>query len=203
MGWCIATRDQVKSVMLFSNEGWRDLNGKTIGITDDTATSVKLLRVLLEKKYGVKATFERLHSGVNDCSKYDAVLLIGDEALHRYKTGLNGFELVYDLAKEWYDWQKLPFVFAVWAMKKSLPDATKYELKSIVSTSLDKSVENFVAVGGLHGRSVGLSDDETQEYLVGFNYHLGEREKEAMNSFKNLIEETEPSFPEKDFFEHR
>jgi hypothetical protein len=66
LGWTIATRDQVKSVMLFSNHGWSDLHGRRIGITDETATSVRLLQVLLEKKYGVQATFERLHAGVND-----------------------------------------------------------------------------------------------------------------------------------------
>ncbi|MEK6566175.1 MAG: aminofutalosine synthase MqnE, partial [Bacteroidota bacterium] len=102
--FCIATRDQVKSVLLFSNHGWLDLDGKRIGISDDTATSVKLLRILLERKYKVKAKFIRMHSGVNDYSSFDAVLLIGDEALRRNKFGLSGFELVYDLAKEWYEW---------------------------------------------------------------------------------------------------
>lgn len=187
MGCCIATRDQVKSVMLFSNEGWNGLDGKTIGITDDTATSVKLLKVLLEKKYGVRAKFERLHSGVNDYSKYDAVLLIGDEALRCNKTGLNGFELVYDLAKEWYDWQKLPFVFAVWAMRKSLTNQAKQTLKAIIGDSLGKSVADFVAVGGVLGKSVGLTDAETYEYLSGFNYHLGEREREGMVKFRGLV----------------
>ncbi len=191
MGWCIATRDQVKSVMLFSNEGWQGLEGKRIGITDDTATSVKLLRVLLERKYGVKANFERMHAGVNDYSKYDAVLLIGDEALRRKKTGLNGFELVFDLAAEWYDWQKLPFVFAVWAMKKSLPEASKSELKNILSRSLEQSEENFAAVGDLHGKLMGLTTDETVDYLAGFNYRLGEREREAMGKFRELITELE------------
>jgi chorismate dehydratase len=119
LGWCIASRDQVKSVMLFSKEGWKGLEGKKIGITDGTATSVRLLQLLLTRKYGVNARFVRLHSGVNDLSMFDAVLLIGDEALQRNKHGLDGFELVFDLAKEWYDWQKLPFVFAVWAAKKS------------------------------------------------------------------------------------
>jgi aminodeoxyfutalosine synthase len=191
MGWCIATRDQVKSVMLFSNEGWKDLDGKTIGITDDTATSVKLLRVLLEKKYGVKATFERLHSGVNDYSAYDAVLLIGDEALRSNKTGLNGFELVFDLAKEWYEWQKLPFVFAVWAMKSSLPDTAKQELKDILSASLAKSEEHFSSLGEMHGKRISLTPTETHDYLSGFNYKLGEREREAMLKFRELIAEIE------------
>ncbi|MBI5471637.1 MAG: aminofutalosine synthase MqnE [Ignavibacteriae bacterium] len=193
MGWCIATRDQVKSVMLFSNEGWRDLDGKTIGITDDTATSVILLKVLLEKKYGVRARFERLHAGVNDYTKFDAVLLIGDEALRCNKTGLNGFELVFDLAKEWYDWQKLPFVFAVWAMKKSLDELTKEELKKILSNALAKSEERLASVGELHGRQIGLAAEATREYLEGFNYRLGEREREAMGRFRELIEELEPT----------
>ncbi|MEE9225208.1 MAG: aminofutalosine synthase MqnE [Bacteroidota bacterium] len=236
MSWCIATRDQVKSVMLFSNYGWGDLHGKLIGITDETATSVKLLKILLEKKYGVEANLERMHSGVNEYSKYDAVLLIGDDALRRNKFGLEGFELVFDLAKEWYEWQKLPFVFAVWAVKKSLPAETKVELAQIIETSLAKAEEDFFAEGRrsdiivseqrsdlhfadrrsainaagnfvsaqalegeqgrnrtlwLNGKQVGLSPAEVIEYLEGFNYHLGERERKAMRVFRRLVEEVE------------
>jgi aminodeoxyfutalosine synthase len=191
LGWCLASRDQVKSVMLFSKEGWGDLNGKKIGITDDTATSVHLLRVLLEKKYNVQATFERLHTGVNDVSGYDAVLLIGDEAMKRNKSGLPGFELVYDLAKEWYDWKKMPFVFAVWAMKKSLDETLKNELNDIIKQSLQKSELDFVADARLHGKEIGWSEEETRQYLEGFNFHLGEREREAMFEFRRLVEEIE------------
>lgn len=191
MGWCIATRDQVKSVMLFSKEGWADLDGKRIGITDDTATSVQLLKVLMGKKHHVRAHFERLHSGVNDYSSFDAVLLIGDEALRANKFGLAGFELAYDLAAEWYEWQKLPFVFAVWAMKKSLPEETKIELREILARSVEDSEEDFVAIAGIHGRSIGLTDHETQDYLAGFNYRLGDRERSAMEMFRGLQEEIE------------
>ena len=191
MSWCIASRDQVKSVMLFSKEGWNHLDGKRIGITDDTATSVKLLKVLLEKKHGVKSIFERLHSGVNDYSTYDAVLLIGDQALHHNKVGLDGFELVFDLAAEWYNWQRLPFVFAVWATRKSLGEATRQELKEILTVSVEKAEENFLAIAGNYGRSIGLTDLETREYLQGFSYRLGEREREAMNTFRHLLHEVE------------
>ncbi|MGB5874947.1 MAG: aminofutalosine synthase MqnE [Bacteroidota bacterium] len=189
LDWCIATRDQVKSVMLFSKEGWRDLDGKVIGITDDTATSVHLLRVLLEKRYGVHARFERLHAGVNDWSPYSAVLLIGDEALRRNKYGLPGFELVFDLAREWYQWQKLPFVFAVWAVRRSLDDAAKTQLREILTRSLESCYDDFVPAAGPHGRQIGLTDAETQEYLAGFNYHLGDRERKAMEIFRGMVED--------------
>jgi aminodeoxyfutalosine synthase len=191
LGWCIATRDQVKSVMLFSNHGWRDLDGKLIGVTDETATSVRLLDVILQKKYNVRADFERLHSGVNDYRRYDAILLIGDEALRRNKYGLEGFELVFDLAKEWYDWQKLPFVFAVWAVNRALPEDSKNALRSALERSVESSEEDFGPVGNLRGKEIGLDNKEVVEYLEGFSYRIGEREKEAMRVFRQLVQELE------------
>lgn len=186
----IASRDQVKSVMLFSKEGWLDLNGKIIGITDDTATSVRLLQILLEKKYGVTTVLRRMQSGVNNHSEFDAVLLIGDEALRRNKFGLPGFELVFDLAKEWYDWKKLPFVFAVWAVQDSLPESQKQELASLVDQSLNNSEDRFGEIGEFHGRRLGFSKTEVEEYLEGFNYRLGEREREAISEFRQLVNQT-------------
>lgn len=185
--YCIATRDQVKSVMLFSNDGWQDLNGKTIGITDETATSVQLLRVLLEVKYGVKASFKRMHAGINNYSEYDAVLLIGDEALQRNKKGLQGFELVYDLATEWYTWQKLPFVFAVWAVKNSMPEERKLELRNLITHALERSESDLVLVSAPHAKQIGIGLDDAVEYLQGFNYRIGEREREAIDVFSKLF----------------
>jgi aminodeoxyfutalosine synthase len=187
LDWCIATRDQVKSVMLFSNHGWAGLDGKRIGITDDTATSVRLLQVLLEKKYNVKATFERLHAGINDHAGYDAVLLIGDEALRRNKFGLSGFEIVYDLAKEWYDWKKMPFVFAVWAVGAGLSPATKTELGMLIERSLVSAEGSLGEIGALHGRQIGLAGPDVEQYLEGFNFRLGDREREAMKEFRKLV----------------
>ncbi len=186
----IATRDQVKSVMLFSNHGWRDLEGKKIGVTDDTATSVLLLKLLLEQKYNVQAVVERMHSGINDLDQYDAVLLIGDSALRSNKTGLRGFELVYDLAKEWYDWKKLPFVFAVWAVRKSLGAEERAELREMITHALDRGETDFEQIGAVHAGRIGLTPGESAEYLGGFNYRLGEREMEALRMFETLLQQS-------------
>jgi chorismate dehydratase len=191
LDFCIATRDQVKSVLLFSNHGWQDLNGKTIGIVDDTATSVKLLQVLLEKRYGIKAIFHRMNSGVNDYTQYDAVLLIGDEALRSRKYGLAGFEIVYDLATEWYEWKKLPFVFAVWAVQKSVSQEKKNELEEIIQHSLAHAEEDYSFVGIMHAKRIGLTSDESVDYLAGFNFRMGIRERAAIKEFQDLLLEIE------------
>ena len=187
--WGIATRDQVKSVMLFSKEGWAGLDDAAIAISDETATSVRLLQVLLKKKYGVHARFDRVQGHLADYSRYKAVLLIGDQALRWNKLGLPGFELVFDLASEWYDWKKLPFVFAVWAVRKSMPEERKRELVSLVQNSLEISEDHFSEIGEMHGSRIGLTKGEVKEYLEGFNFRLGEREQEAMKAFLKLVQE--------------
>jgi len=189
LDYCIATRDQVKSVLLFSNHGWKYLDGKKIGIIDDSATSVKLLEVLLKKKYGVKASLYRMNSGVNDYTKYDAVLLIGDEALRSRKYGLAGFEIIYDLATEWYEWKKLPFVFAIWAVKKTMTQDKKDELKGIIRQSLESAEENYEAVGQLLAKRINLTDEEMVDYLSGFNFRVGVRERAAIDGFYKLLME--------------
>jgi chorismate dehydratase len=132
-----------------------------------------------------------MQSGVNDYSDYAAVLLIGDEALRRNKIGLDGFELVFDLALEWYNWQKLPFVFAVWAMRSTLPEERKADLRQSVENSLAYSENHLDEIGQTQGRQLGLDPDEIREYLEGFNYRLGERERESMRVFEELLAETE------------
>ncbi|OIP90047.1 MAG: aminofutalosine synthase MqnE [Syntrophaceae bacterium CG2_30_49_12] len=191
MAYCIAARNQVKSILLFARESWARLAGKDIGITEETATSVKLLHVLLEKKYGLRTNFVRMHPGVNDYDAFAAVLLIGDEALKRKKTGISGFKFIFDLAKEWYAWQKLPFVFALWALQKSLPIAKKLYLQQALQRSLERAEEELDSIGCLHGKQIGLSSLETKEYLEGIIYRIGEREMKAISVFRKLLEDIE------------
>lgn len=189
LNYGIATRDQVQSVLLFSDHGWQDLNGKRIGITDDTATSVHLLRILLEQKYGVRAEFHRMHSGVNNMKEYDAVLLIGDEALRQRHVGAAGYEIIYDLAREWYEWQKLPFVFAIWAVRKSLGGDRAAELESLLEASLERGEGDMDRIAAMAAGRVGLEAEQSSEYLRGFNYRIGERELEAIRVFRSLMKQ--------------
>jgi chorismate dehydratase len=128
-----------------------------------------------------------MHAGVNSYDEFDAVLLIGDEAMRQQKTATQSFELVYDLATEWYEWQKLPFVFAVWAVRKSLPDEKREELSSLIQSSLRKGELDLEGISARHAKRIGWSSREATEYLEGFNYHLGERERQAIDVFEELL----------------
>ncbi len=85
----------------------------------------------------------------------------------------------------------MPFVFAVWAHRRSLSAEKSTELQEIIQQSLEKGIRTLDSIGTLHGTSISLTPAETTEYLEGFNYRLGERERAAMNIFKKFIEEVE------------
>lgn len=189
LGGCIAAPGPARSVLLFSRHAWADLEGRRIGVTEESSTSVRLLEVLLGMRYGVRARLERLTGGAADFSRFDAVLLIGDAALRRGREGVPGFRRVYDLAGEWRAWQGLPFVFAVWAADRSVPAAERAALRSALERALAAAAGRLAAAGAAHGRRLGLRPDEAADYLNGFIYRLGDAERAAMRRFRRLADE--------------
>lgn len=113
----ISSIGPVKSVFLFSRSPIEDLHKKTIGLTTESDTSVNLLKIILNKKYGHDNAFQRtplqLHQALQS---HEGLLLIGDAAL-KASLSTPGFH-VYDLGQQWYEFTGLPFVFALWIVRR-------------------------------------------------------------------------------------
>ena len=75
---CTSCSFEVRSVKLFSRYPIEELSGKKIRMTSQSKTSVTLLRILLENRYGLKPEYV---PGLAAESTDDACLLIGDLAL--------------------------------------------------------------------------------------------------------------------------
>ena len=72
-------------------------------------------RILLKERFGLDAALEPLPIGATlDDTQADAVLLIGDRAIH---SPAGRFAEVWDLGDEWCRWAELPFVFAMWTAR--------------------------------------------------------------------------------------
>ncbi|HOV79941.1 MAG TPA: menaquinone biosynthesis protein [Bacillota bacterium] len=109
----ISADGPVRSVALVSRLPAGKLAGGRISLTPYSATSVVLLQVLLQKFYGVEASyFTRPPGAPVWWDGPDASLVIGDEAL-KVVHNSEGF-YVYDLAGEWKRWTGRLTVFAVW-----------------------------------------------------------------------------------------
>jgi len=77
-------------------------------------------------------------------------------------------------------------------VKKDLPRETKNALCATIAESLRRTEGRYRAIGELHGKMLRLAPADVEEYLEGFNYTLGDREKEAMMEFRKLTAEVNP-----------
>jgi chorismate dehydratase len=109
--FCTSSTLEIRSVKLFSNYRWENLSNKTIFITEQSDTSVSLLKLLSSLYFKVRPIW--VHKAGESC---DAKLLIGDIALR--ESVANKWEYSYDLASVWQEWQNLPFVFGLWIIRK-------------------------------------------------------------------------------------
>jgi chorismate dehydratase len=94
--------------------------------------------------------------------------------------------MVFDLATEWYEWQKIPFVFAVWAVRKTLSPQLKNKLSAALLKALVREEKTPSLLNTLHGQRIGLTKAETAAYLEGIIYRLGETERAAIEVFRRL-----------------
>src|SRR5690606_17915939 len=110
----IASLGEVQSVILAHRKPIED--AKEIFCDTASLTSVNLLRVLLAER-GLKPEFKPLAS-YDFAQLPDYALLIGDNALD-FALGHYEHE-IWDLGTAWFELTKLPFVYAVWALRRGM-----------------------------------------------------------------------------------
>jgi len=157
------------------------LDGATIGVTNETSTSVRLLKALLTHAWRVRpARFTRVDWPTND-----AFLLIGDEAL-LHRRGVKDYPHVADLGEVWQKWTGLPFVFARFVVRKDLPDADKQRLVRMIDLSIAEGWTHFERVVGPRAAELHMTIEEMREYLQGFRFRATPAEHQAMAKFRQL-----------------
>lgn len=173
----VASLGEVVSVFLAHRRPLDEM--KEIFCDTASLTSVNLLKVLLAEK-GLHPDFRPLEY-YHDAALLDYVLLIGNPAID-FRRGEPEHEL-WDLGQAWYELTKLPFVYAVWALKKGRVDeATKKLLREAKDFGLD-TLDYIIA-------SRAEYDPEFRKDYLGWHihYHLGTDEKKGVARFIELLE---------------
>jgi chorismate dehydratase len=175
-GLGIASVKRTDSVMLFAK---MPLDRIRSVVTDPgSLTSVTLLRVILQKKYG---NTPRVDSGqvshIHDALRnHDAALVIGDQAILTEKTDYDH----YDLATEWYSLTQLSFVFAVWASLNRLREEDILALQRSYSEGLLNMERIYETV--LQALPVDL-EFVKRYYNVNLHYQLTKSDYEGLLKF--------------------
>jgi chorismate dehydratase len=120
-GHSISSIGPVSSVLLFSPADLSSLDGVEIALTGESATSINLLKILLLELAGCRdvvcATSQM--SGEEVVARGGSALLIGDRAMRAARQIPEGMR-IYDLGALWYLLTGLPFVCALWILRRDV-----------------------------------------------------------------------------------
>jgi chorismate dehydratase len=139
---------------------------------------VALLRVLLAER-GLRPEFKTLPS-YDLAALPDYALLIGDPALdllfaeHTHE--------VWDLGTAWYELTRLPFVYAVWALRRSIDHAP---LRRALRETKDFGMETLDAI--IRDRTEYTLDFRKDYLGWHIHYHLADDEKRGVARFVELL----------------
>ena len=175
-GVAVASDGPVKSVFLAHRKRLEEI--KTVYCDPASLTSVNLLRVLLSER-SINPIFEPLPDYAQ-ASELDNVLLIGNSGIdfvrapHEHK--------IWDLGTAWKELTDLPFVYAVWALRRGCHDET---LRNKLLTAKANGLKHLPEIIATHP---DYDEDLRSAYLGGhIRYDLGEREKAGLNRFIELL----------------
>ena len=182
-GFSITSKNKVMSIILQSRVPLAELNGKTVALTTASATSVVLLRILLELKNSVRPDYTHFVQGKDHpYDRADAVLLIGDHALKR--PAIPGFDHEYDLGELWHKLTGLPFVFALWQVnyRKSL-EKDLAVLYHILRESKAYGLSHLPELAEQHAERFGIAAETLLAYWGCFSFDLGPEEQKGLLTY--------------------
>ncbi|HWD92690.1 MAG TPA: menaquinone biosynthesis protein [Verrucomicrobiae bacterium] len=175
-GTAIASLGEVKSVLLAHRKPIEQ--AREIFCDTASLTSVNLLRVLLAER-GLKPEFKPLAS-YEFKSLPEYALLIGDPALN-FVFSPHEHD-IFDLGAAWYELTSLPFVYAVWALRRGLENfrlrRQLTEARQFGLDTLDSIIRNRIE----------YTEDFRKDYFGWhIHYHLGSDEKRGLAKFIELL----------------
>ncbi|NVN92557.1 MAG: menaquinone biosynthesis protein [Desulfuromonadales bacterium] len=181
-----------KSVLLFSRMPIFSLDGQRVALSKESDTSATLLQIILKRFYGFHNTFIRSHHSLKETlESFHAMLLVGDAALKEAAECRN-ILYVYDLGTIWYKFTSLPFVFALWILRKEVAEKYPHEVAGLVSALHSAKT---IASGVLESLTDKwdytelMGNDQFMDYGHGISYDLSSLHIESLKLFYSYAAE--------------
>ena len=176
----IASRGPVLSVTLFSRVPCTAI--RRVALDVGSRTSAALTRIVLHDRYKTDPKLQSLSwTQKPEDLDVDAVLLIGDRAMHAC---LPGFPIALDLGQEWFEWTGLPFVYAFWAVREGA------HLGSVAAALQEAKSRGCARTGQIaheEAPRLGLDAGFCRRYLANIlHFDLGHREQLGLNHYYQL-----------------
>jgi chorismate dehydratase len=185
---CIVADGPVRTVLFCSPRPPALLGEATVALTSHSASGRALLATLLASFPDVKPRYEVVDDALAAARAGRPTLVIGDDAL------IARAELppaqVHDLGEAWRFWTGLPFVFAVWAVRREALAARPNEVAALTQALVaardwgeehrDAVIDAAIAVKPYHRALYA-------DYFTRLSYRFDERAEQGLERFSTLF----------------
>lgn len=203
-GLSVSNKGRVGSILLFSKVPLAELDGKRVALTVNSATSVNLTKILLERFYEVSPVYETMKGGLEEMFVHaEAALLIADMALAEALRQPDCY--VFDLGEEWLKCTGCSMTFAVWAYPRDLilkcPQEI-VEVQKLLLQATQRALHNMPAILQTCTDMLGGDVDFWSDYFSHFHYTLDEELRAGLQKYYALCYEQGllPSRPQLNFW---
>ncbi len=188
-GLSISAIGPVHSVLLFGEKTVQEGFSEPIAITGESASSVALLQILLEEAgAGPGNRFYAPQDSVEQAIKAGGSgLLIGDRALKAAKEGIA--PQVTDLGALWHAFSGLPFVFALWIVRREVVASRRDEVNQMtrqLRAGLARSLADLPQLAARTTDCSYLSLQEKVAYWRAVSYGLSDVHLAGLRLFFQL-----------------
>jgi chorismate dehydratase len=182
----VSAEGPVRSIFLFTRgQSLSELHGARIALTRSSASSVALLRILLETFEGVRPVYVTMDPDLETMmQEADAALLIGDDAL--LGNWRNPGYQVIDLGQAWFERTGLSMTFAVWAVRREVAEKCHEQLVEIhrrfMRAKEEGERDRLPAIREAM-RLLGGEAEFWHRYFAGLSYDLGEKQLSGLRAY--------------------
>ncbi|MGW8311604.1 MAG: menaquinone biosynthetic enzyme MqnA/MqnD family protein [Desulfuromonadales bacterium] len=190
-GHSISSVGPVHSVLLFSPGPLKILSGGEIAITGESSTSINLLKILLEEFCGIQdVSFKVPADGRVEAHLVEgrSSLLIGDRALAAAKNCPPGLQII-DLGALWHHYTGLPFVFALWILRREVVASLPGEIQQLAGQlhkSRDRAFSHLTEMARQLSSGTEFTSRQLTEYWCGMSYDLSDGHLEGLRLYFTL-----------------
>lgn len=181
----VSALGRVQSILLFLKSPLEQaINGK-IALTTTSATSVNLLKIIMNKFYGGNPVYEDAEPSLERMlANADAALMIGDHAI-RASWHNHGYRVL-DLGEVWHLWTGHWMTFALWGVRREAAHAHPEAVNSIYEGLLEskrRSMRDIEPLVSKAIRQVGGSPAYWRGYFHNLHHDFGPEQRAGLNLY--------------------
>lgn len=181
----VSSFGRVQSILLFLKSPLEKVIHGKIALTTTSATSVNLLKIIMEKFYGGKPTYEDAEPSLEKMlENADAALLIGDHAI-RASWLKHGYKVL-DLGELWNLWTGHWMTYALWAVHKEMAHRSLEAIWGIYEGLLEskaRSSRDLEPIISMAIRQIGGTSEYWSHYFQHLCHDFGTEQKAGLQLY--------------------